>query len=93
MDMSHHFSRVTKKRNESNVKRFYKYFQIPGIGNLAGGQQLPTTVTYPFNSIINPNLQVYQTPIISLTIPSKPRLPFPTASSPPQITPWTLPPK
>jgi hypothetical protein len=37
MDMSRHFSRVTKKRNESNVKRFYKYFQIPGIGNLAGG--------------------------------------------------------
>jgi hypothetical protein len=38
IDLSHHFSRVTKNRNESSVKKFYKYFQIPGIGNLAGGE-------------------------------------------------------
>lgn len=36
-DFSYHFSRVTAARSESSVKQFYKYFQIPGIGNLAGG--------------------------------------------------------
>jgi hypothetical protein len=38
LDLSHHFSRVTVARKESNIKQFYKYFQIPGIGNLAGGE-------------------------------------------------------
>jgi hypothetical protein len=37
LDLSHHFSRVTKARKESSIKQFYKYFTIPGIGNLAGG--------------------------------------------------------
>ena len=37
LDLSHHFSRTTKNRNLSSVKNFYKYFNIPGIGNLAGG--------------------------------------------------------
>lgn len=36
-DVSNHFSRVTKHRVPSQVKRFYQYFAIPGIGNLAGG--------------------------------------------------------
>jgi hypothetical protein len=36
-DVSYHFSRVAKKRLPSQVKRFYQYFAIPGIGNLAGG--------------------------------------------------------
>ena len=40
-DLSHHFSRVTAARKESGVKSFYKYFQIPGIGNLAGGESFP----------------------------------------------------
>lgn len=39
-DMSHHFSRVTKRRIPSSMKKFYKYFSIPGIGNLAGGTLL-----------------------------------------------------
>jgi hypothetical protein len=38
LDLSHHFSRVTKARQESKIKEFYKYFLIPGIGNLAGGK-------------------------------------------------------
>lgn len=38
LDLSHHFSRVTTARQESAVKSLYKYFQIPGIGNLAGGE-------------------------------------------------------
>ena len=37
IDLSHHYSKTTKNRNASAVKRFYKYFQIPNIGNLAGG--------------------------------------------------------
>jgi hypothetical protein len=36
-DFSYHYSRVTAARKESSVKAFYKYFMIPGIGNLAGG--------------------------------------------------------
>lgn len=37
LDLSHHYSEVTKQRVASKVKQFYKYFTIPGIGNLAGG--------------------------------------------------------
>jgi site-specific recombinase XerD len=36
-DLSYHYSRVTKNRAASKMKQFYKYFSIPGIGNLAGG--------------------------------------------------------
>jgi hypothetical protein len=41
MDFSYHFSRVTAARKESSMKSFYKYFLIPGIGNLAGGNISP----------------------------------------------------
>jgi len=41
VDLSHHYSRVTKNREESRMKEFYKYFMIPGIGNLAGGKSSP----------------------------------------------------
>lgn len=36
-DLLHHLSRVARRREASQVKKFYKYFQIPGMGNLAGG--------------------------------------------------------
>lgn len=36
-DLSHHLSRTTKLREASSLKMFYKYFSIPGIGQLAGG--------------------------------------------------------
>lgn len=36
-DLSHHYSDVTKARAPSQMKEFYKFFQIPGIGQLAGG--------------------------------------------------------
>jgi hypothetical protein len=39
-DLTHFFSRTAKKRHPSEVKRFYKYFTIPGIQNLAGGKLL-----------------------------------------------------
>ena len=45
VDISHHYSRVTKNRDISSVKEFYKYFTIPGIGNLAGG--MPVFLIYP----------------------------------------------
>ena len=38
LDLSHHYSRITKNRLPSKIKDFYKYFSIPGIGNLAGGE-------------------------------------------------------
>lgn len=43
LDLSHHVSRVTKQRKESSIKEFYKYFAIPGIGNLAGGMSHAAT--------------------------------------------------
>lgn len=39
LDLSHHFSEVTKHRTPSKIKEYYKFFQIPGIGNLAGGEK------------------------------------------------------
>lgn len=38
IDLSHHLSRTTRARKANNIKAFYKYFQIPGIGQLAGGE-------------------------------------------------------
>jgi len=49
VDLSHHYSNTTKNRNASAVKDFYKYFGIPGIGNLAGG--LPNHNYFPFDTL------------------------------------------
>ncbi|KAG4439125.1 hypothetical protein IFR05_005412 [Cadophora sp. M221] len=49
LDLSHHLSRVTAARKESAIKKFYQYFQIPGIGNLAGG--LPNASLFPFDTL------------------------------------------
>ncbi|KAG9255362.1 aromatic amino acid aminotransferase 1 [Emericellopsis atlantica] len=48
-DLSHHFTRATKNRQASAIKMFYKFFQIPGIGNLAGG--LPNVSLFPFDTL------------------------------------------
>lgn len=48
-DLSHHLSRSTKLRTASSVKQFYKYFTIPGIGQLAGG--LPNNSYFPFDTL------------------------------------------
>lgn len=37
MDLSHHYSAVTKRRQASKLKQAYKFFQVPGILNFAGG--------------------------------------------------------
>ncbi|KAL8711739.1 MAG: hypothetical protein Q9220_003910 [cf. Caloplaca sp. 1 TL-2023] len=49
LDLSHLYSRVTKNRNASLIKGFYKYFGIPNIGNLAGG--LPNHNYFPFDTL------------------------------------------
>ena len=49
VDLSHHYSKTTKNRIRSNIKDFYKYFSIPGIGNLAGG--LPNNNYFPFDTL------------------------------------------
>lgn len=36
-DMSHHFSDVSLARAPNKMKEYYKFFLIPGIGQLAGG--------------------------------------------------------
>lgn len=48
-DLSHHLSRATKSRQASSIKQFYKYFAIPGIGQLAGG--LPNQYYFPFDTL------------------------------------------
>jgi len=49
VDLSHHISRSTIAREASQVKRFYKYFQIPGIAQLAGG--LPNDHYFPYDTL------------------------------------------
>ncbi|KAF2663262.1 aromatic amino acid aminotransferase [Microthyrium microscopicum] len=48
-DFSHLYSRVTKNRAQSKIKSFYKYFAIPGIGQLAGG--LPNAKYFPYDTL------------------------------------------
>lgn len=49
IDLSRHYSASTKARHASSIKKFYKYFQIPGIANLAGG--LPNYNYFPFDTL------------------------------------------
>lgn len=48
-DLSHLLSRSTKARTASSIKQFYKYFAIPGIGQLAGG--LPNNYYFPYDTL------------------------------------------
>ncbi|PYH90913.1 PLP-dependent transferase [Aspergillus ellipticus CBS 707.79] len=49
LDLSHHFSSVTVRREASETKSLYKYFFIPGIANLAGG--LPNASFFPYDTL------------------------------------------
>ncbi|KAG9245936.1 pyridoxal phosphate-dependent transferase [Calycina marina] len=49
LDFSHYYSRTTVARQASSMKDFYKYFMIPGIGNLAGG--LPNRKYFPYDTL------------------------------------------
>ncbi|KAL2889331.1 aromatic amino acid aminotransferase [Ceratocystis lukuohia] len=48
-DLSHLFSEVTTNRQPSQIKAYYKFFQIPGIGNIAAG--LPHVSLFPFDTL------------------------------------------
>jgi hypothetical protein len=37
LDFSHYYSVTASHRKPSSIKQYYKFFQIPGIGQLAGG--------------------------------------------------------
>jgi hypothetical protein len=37
VDLTHFLSRSTRAREAAAIKKFYKYFSIPGIAQLAGG--------------------------------------------------------
>jgi hypothetical protein len=37
-DFSHYYSVTTTHRVPSKMKEYYKFFRIPGVGNLAGGK-------------------------------------------------------
>ncbi|KAK2746003.1 hypothetical protein FQN55_005825 [Onygenales sp. PD_40] len=49
VDFSHYFSVSARNREASDVKEFYRYFQIPGIQNLAGG--LPHVSYFPYDTL------------------------------------------
>lgn len=40
-DLSHLFSKTALNRKPSAIKQYYKFFAIPGVGNLAGGKKNP----------------------------------------------------
>ncbi|ANB11122.1 hypothetical protein AWJ20_3920 [Sugiyamaella lignohabitans] len=46
-DLSHYYSENAKNRQGSEFKKFYKYFAIKGIGNLAGGKLCESPVSTP----------------------------------------------
>jgi hypothetical protein len=101
LDFSHHFSRVTKARKESSIKEFYKYFTIPGIGNLAGGKtEFDSMIGGVLLTIYCKNVplvgdkadsgnKVFQMHYYFLTIHSRPKLPSRNDSSPHRTTPTT----
>ncbi|KAH6626993.1 pyridoxal phosphate-dependent transferase [Chaetomium sp. MPI-SDFR-AT-0129] len=49
LDLTHHYSAVTKRRVPSKIKEVYKFFGIPNILNLAGG--LPHVDYFPFDTL------------------------------------------
>lgn len=78
LDLSHHLSYATKNKKPSSVKDFYKYFQIPGIANFAGGK---IEKTARVRIVIDLYQDCHIHPI-SLTIPSKPKSHYHSAWNP-----------
>lgn len=52
LDFTHHLSEVTKRRQASLIKKYYRFFQIPGIKNLAGGLSF-LTLSYSHEHFFN----------------------------------------
>ncbi|KAI5461230.1 pyridoxal phosphate-dependent transferase [Mariannaea sp. PMI_226] len=48
-DLSHHYSIVTRNREPSRIKAFYKFIKIPGITNFSGG--MPNVKYFPFDTL------------------------------------------
>ncbi|CAI4210338.1 unnamed protein product [Parascedosporium putredinis] len=48
-DLGHLFSKTAVNRKPSAIKQYYKFFAIPGVGNLAGG--LPNSRFFPFETL------------------------------------------
>ncbi len=78
LDLSHHFSAMTKNRAPSQMKQYYKYFQIPGAGNLAGGPSLllascppPTSALLALESFIpiTPDIYIYIQTLLTCLVP------------------------
>lgn len=46
-DLSHHFSKATKKRVPNVLKEYYKFLRTPGMGNFAGGTGHQILLRYP----------------------------------------------
>ncbi|KAK0739810.1 pyridoxal phosphate-dependent transferase [Apiosordaria backusii] len=49
LDFTHLYSEITKHRDASKIKAIYKFFQIPGILNIAGG--LPNAQFFPYDTL------------------------------------------
>ena len=49
IDLTRHYSALTKDRKVSKVKGFYKYYAIPNLVSLAGG--LPNNNYFPFDTL------------------------------------------
>ncbi|KAF8856758.1 hypothetical protein BDZ45DRAFT_691471 [Acephala macrosclerotiorum] len=47
-DISHHFSKASKKRAPNVLKEYYKFLRIPKMGNPAGGPRLKLSLRLPF---------------------------------------------
>ncbi|CAK7207883.1 hypothetical protein SEUCBS139899_010698 [Sporothrix eucalyptigena] len=48
-NLQHLYAETTNLRQPSKMKEYYKFFQIPGIGNLAGG--LPHVQFFPYDTL------------------------------------------
>ncbi|CAK7235339.1 hypothetical protein SBRCBS47491_009259 [Sporothrix bragantina] len=48
-NLQHLYAETTNQRLPSKMKEYYKFFQIPGVGNLAGG--LPHVQFFPYDTL------------------------------------------
>lgn len=58
-NLQHLYAEASNLRVPSKMKEYYKFFQIPGIGNIAGGKYLPILfcpLYHPFVVPIQPLL-------------------------------------
>lgn len=69
LDFTHYLSEVTKRRQASSMKKYYRFFQIPGIKNLAGGSSFFSNLSHPLDILFklrNSKLQPQNTTTTTL---------------------------